>query len=40
MQGLNKVVPTPSPAQVLGDVQQGKLPLPALPPASAPGGGR
>ncbi|MDT7628662.1 MAG: phospholipid/cholesterol/gamma-HCH transport system substrate-binding protein, partial [Pseudonocardiales bacterium] len=40
MQGLNKIVPTPSPAQVLGDVQQGKLPLPALPPASAPGGGR
>jgi virulence factor Mce-like protein len=34
MQGLNKLVPTPSPAQVLGDVQQGKLPLPQL------GGGR
>ncbi|HEV7791951.1 MAG TPA: MCE family protein [Pseudonocardia sp.] len=33
-QGLNKVVPTPSPAQVLGDVQQGKLPL------QLPGGGR
>jgi phospholipid/cholesterol/gamma-HCH transport system substrate-binding protein len=34
MQGLNKIVPTPSPAQVLGDVQQGKLPL------QLPGGGR
>src|SRR5882757_1240658 len=31
MDGLNKVLPTPSPAQVLGDVQQGKLPLPATP---------
>lgn len=26
-QGLDKVLPLPSPAQVLGDVQQGKLPL-------------
>ncbi|HEX4252826.1 MAG TPA: MCE family protein [Pseudonocardia sp.] len=34
MQGLNKVIPTPSPAQVLGDVQQGRLPLPV------PGGNR
>jgi virulence factor Mce-like protein len=34
LQGLNKLVPTPSPAQVLGDVQQGKLPL------TLPGSGR
>jgi virulence factor Mce-like protein len=34
MQQLNKVLPTPSPAQVLGDVQQGKLPL------QLPGSGR
>jgi virulence factor Mce-like protein len=27
-QGLNKAVPLPSPAQILGDAQQGKLPLP------------
>jgi len=41
MDGLNKVLPTPSPAQVLGDVQQGKLPLPATPtPLPNTGGGR
>lgn len=34
MQGLNTRLAVPSPAQVLGDLQQGKLPLPA------PGGGR
>jgi phospholipid/cholesterol/gamma-HCH transport system substrate-binding protein len=33
MEGLDKLAPTPSPAQVLGDLQQGKLPLPR------PGGG-
>jgi len=34
MQQLNKVVPVPSPAQVLGDLQQGQLPL------HLPGSGR
>jgi hypothetical protein len=34
MQQLNKVVPVPSPAQVLGDLQQGQ------PPPRPPGSGR